>query len=216
MALDAVAMKMIAGRVRGAAILCLGYPDITASREAILELLRVEPTEFTNHGADHKVARRLPETLHTFSLAGAAAVDVVDAMPSRGCERQVDLNERQTWPREYDLVINPGTLEHCFDVATAMFNAWRALRPGGAVLHVAPMTMLNHGFWNFSPTAIEDFASANGGRVVHIQARDREARKVPIDPVRRFRAAPEAVLYAVVEKTESVPETIPVQWRYRQ
>jgi hypothetical protein len=216
MALDRIGLELAAPYVRcGAAVLCLGYPDITARPETVKALLDIaEVRVHTAFGRDHNVSWPLPETIDTLTLAGAEVVDCVDSMPSRGCERLVDLNIRQEWPRLYGLVINPGTLEHCFDVATAMFNAWRALEVGGAVLHVAPMSMLNHGFWNFCPTVIEDFAKANGGRVLSMQARDLDWHPVPIDPVRRFRAVSETVLYALVEKRKEVPETIPVQGRF--
>lgn len=217
MALDRLGLELVAPYVRrGAAVLCLGYPDITARPETVKQLLGIADVRVhTAFGRDHKVSWPLPETIDTFMLAGASAVDCVDARPSRGCERPVDLNVRQDWPRRYGLVINPGTLEHCFDVATALFNAWRALEVGGAILHVAPMSMMNHGFWNFCPTAIDDFAAANGGRVISMEARDRDWHPVPVEPVRRFRVVSEAVLYAMVQKREDVPERVPVQARFR-
>lgn len=215
MALDALGLELIAPHVRGAAVLCLGYPDITAKIDSVRKLLGVEPQKFTDHGVAHKISWPLPETVDTLRLAGAALVDCVDVTPSRGVERAVDLNVRQEWPQKYSLVINPGTLEHCFDVAAAMFNAWRAVRLGGVVLHVAPLTMLNHGFWNFCPTAIFDFAEANGGRVMKMQARGRDWKEVELEPAKRFQAPSEVVLYALVRKADEVPERLPTQSRYR-
>jgi hypothetical protein len=213
MALDRLGLEMIAGFIKGARILCLGYPDITAEADEVERLLKVRPQKFTDHGADHGVSHRLPETINTFRLAGAVSVECVDVRVIRGMERVVDLNERQSWIG-YDLVINPGTVEHCFDVAAAMFNAWRAVDVGGVVLHVAPMTMLNHGFWNVCPTALADFAAANGGRILEMKARDREWKDVPVERVKRFRAPPESVLYATVHKADLIPERIPTQWRF--
>jgi len=113
------------------------------------------------------------------------------------------------------LVINPGTLEHCFDVATATFNAWRAVKVGGALLNVAPVTMVNHGFWNVNPTAVYDFAEANGGAVVRAVARDRQWNFVPVEPSKRYALPPDCVLYALVLKYADVPERIPTQRRYQ-
>lgn len=214
MALDKIGLRMLAPRIKGASVLCLGYPDITAPHDQVLKLLGVEPRKFTDYGRDHKISWRLPETVDTLMLAGAKLVHCVDSMPSRGCERLVDLNVRQEWPQLYDVVINPGTLEHCFDIATATFNAWRALAVGGVLVYVAPMTMMNHGFYNICPTLVEDFAKANGGAVVEWVARDREWAEVPISKKERFRAPAEVVLYARVVKEKQVPETIPVQGRY--
>lgn len=215
MALDRLGLEMAARFVRGAAVLCLGYPDITARPEQVERLLGVKPRRFTDHGRDHKISWPLPETIDTLLLAGAKLVDCVDLLAIRGLERVVDLNVRQEWPRRYDLVINPGTLEHCFDLAAAMFNAWRAVEWKGAVLHVAPMSMMNHGFVNVCPTLIADFAAANGGRVLSMRARDREWRDVPVQEMGRFTAPAETVLYALVQKQIDGPEVIPVQGRYR-
>lgn len=178
-------------------------------------MLGVAPRKFTPHGRDHKISWPLPETVDTLLLAGAKVVDCVDLLAIRGVERVVDLNQRQEWQHRYDLVINPGTLEHCFDLATAMFNAWRAVDWKGAILHVAPMSMVNHGFVNVCPTLINDFAAANGGRILQMKARDREWNDVPVELCGRFRAPPESVLYALVQKAIDGPEVIPVQGRYR-
>jgi len=223
MALDRIGLEMIAGRIRGAEILCLGYPDITVTAPEVKHLLGVESRNFTDHGKDHKAAFPLPETLHTLLLAGAKSIHVVDVKRHRGMEFIADLNRRIIWgfaPYEalrpgYDLVINPGTLEHCFDVATATFNAWRAVKVGGALLQVAPLTMVNHGFWNVCPTAIWDFAEANGGAVAEAKARDRNWTPVQVDRAARYPLPADCVLYALVVKRADVPETIPTQRRYQ-
>jgi hypothetical protein len=208
---------MIAPLLKGASVLCLGYPDLAVTLEEIESMLGVKPTQFTEHGQDHGLHyQRLAETVSTFMLAGAEVVDCVDKMPSRGCERVIDLNEPQVWPRHYSLVINPGTTEHCFDIATATFNSWRAVALGGVLLNIAPVTMLNHGFWNVCPTAIVDFAEANGGKVESMVARDKAWQMVKCDPVRRGAVPAETVMYALVIKMKDVPDTMPTQWRYRQ
>ena len=57
MALDSLGLAMVAPLVRGASILCLGYPDITARTETVKALLGVEPRLFTEHGGAHQVRR---------------------------------------------------------------------------------------------------------------------------------------------------------------
>lgn len=214
MALDATGLSMVARLVRGASVLSLGYPDITAPLETVRALLGVEPSKFTDYGSAHKIPWRLPETVDTLLLAGATVVDCVDSMPSRGVEKKLDLNAQIEWRQRYQLVLNPGTLEHCFNIAGAMFNAWRAVAPGGFILHVAPMSMMNHGFWNVSPTALVDFAVANGGTVIQMRARSKQGEELAVEPLKRFRVPPESVLYALVRKDREAPETVPVQARF--
>jgi hypothetical protein len=70
----------------------------------------------------------------------------------------VDLNYPEDWPEKYDVVIDGGTAEHCFNVGQVFANILSAVRPdGGIVVHVNPLNMMNHGFWNISPTAYADF-----------------------------------------------------------
>lgn len=215
MALDRIGLAMIAPYVKGAAILSCGYADITVPKNEVIILLGITPRRFTEYGRDHNVAFPLPETIDTLLLAGATEVDCVDVRPSRGVERVVDLNIPQNWPRRYEIVLNPGTLEHCFDFATAMFNAWRAVELGGVMLFVAPLSMVNHGFYSISPTLIIDFAEANGGEVLKMVARDRNWNNVPIEPTKRFQVPPESVIYAMLKRITIVPEQAPTQTRYR-
>lgn len=217
MALDRMGLKMIAPHLKGRHVLCLGYPDITIKAEALQAEFGVKAEKFTDHGQAHGAGYPLPETTHLLvDLFGASSVDYVDAMPSRGVERAVDLNTRWVqWPQEAGVIINPGTAEHCFDVAAAMFNAWRALAVGGFILHISPMTMMNHGFWNFSPTVFADFAAANGGSVRDYRARDKDWWEVGVDLANRFKAPAEVVMYCLMTKESSVPDTIPTQGRFK-
>jgi hypothetical protein len=92
------------------------------------------------------------------------SLDVIDIYASRGVEKVVDLNCPQDLG-EYDLVIDPGTIEHCFNIAQAAFNLAGAVKQGGYILHSLPMTTLNHGFYNINPTWIYDFYGQNGFKV---------------------------------------------------
>ena len=214
MALDKLGLEMVAPYLIGSRILCLGYPDITARPEAVQQMLGVKPRRFTEFGKAHKISWPLPETIDTLLLAGASDVVCVDRVKERGCEVIADLNVRQDWLLGYDVVINPGTLEHCFDIATATFNAWRALAVGGVILSAAPLSMGNHGFFNLQPTFFADFARHNGGELLRMQARDRDWNTVAVSEKGRFRAPAESVLYTLVKKVMGVEETIPVQGRF--
>jgi hypothetical protein len=60
-------------------------------------------------------------------------------------------------------VLDCGTTEHCFNVGQAIINAAHAVKPGGAIFHCFPMCVMNHGFWNASPTAFKDFYFRTAG-----------------------------------------------------
>ena len=57
----------------------------------------------------------------------------------------------------FDIIIDPGTLEHCFNIAQAFDNIDRMLRVGGVVYHQNAIAFPNHGLWSISPTAYFDF-----------------------------------------------------------
>lgn len=166
MGLTAVTLKMISGVLPGKRILSLGYPDLAMSSQDVQDILGVTPTKFTSksngawHGRDHE----LPETAHVLELIGSS-FECVDSSPSRGVERQADLN----YPcdlGEHDIVLDCGTTEHCFNVGQALLNAANAVKPnGGAIFHCFPMCVMNHGFWNASPTMFKDFYEQNGWSV---------------------------------------------------
>lgn len=62
----------------------------------------------------------------------------------------------------FDLVFDGGTLEHVFDIATALRNTCQMVKPGGRIMHMGPMSnCADHGFYSFSPVLFADFYSAN-------------------------------------------------------
>lgn len=193
MALDAISLEMIAPHLGGASVLCLGYPELPG-------------------GGD---------TMTYLKERGATLVDVVDVIAHKGIERILDLNEPQLWPRRYRLVINPGTLEHCFNLGRAWANAWRAVDLGGRILQVAPATMLDHGFWNVSPIAFHDWCAVNGGKVEQLRYASNatgervEPRGLVGTASGRSSLPPETVLYVILRKIEDLKITWPTQGCYR-
>ena len=181
MALALHALKTLAPHLKNAKVLSLGYPDILATAQEIESIFGVTPTETILAGAQHHVERPLVETMGLMKLLGST-LDCVDIVRTRKVERVLDLNEKHDLG-EYDLVIDPGTTEHCFNIGQAMMNAARAVRVGGHIYHSHPMTMMNHGFYNVCPTMPYDFYTQNGWRVKLMEARHQLVETaVPIPP----------------------------------
>jgi len=63
-------------------------------------------------------------------------------------------------------VIDIGTLEHIFDVATAFGNIVRLLKRGGIVILLSPVSWFDHGFLNFNPLIFKEFFSYNGFEIL--------------------------------------------------
>ena len=215
MALDAIALKLVAPHLAGATVLCLGYPDLVMEPSIVGAILKIQPRLFTEHGAAHKLKYGLAETCESFRQAGAVQVTCVDIKPSRGCERVLDLNVAQSWDRLFSLVIDAGTIEHCFNVGQAFANAWSAVEVGGVIVHVSPLSMQNHGFFNVCPTAYNDFYQANSGDLIAMQAATRTGQDVPISLTKRFAVDGEAVVCCAVRKTSNTPIVWPTQFKYQ-
>lgn len=202
-------------RKPGAKILCLGYPDI---------LLR---------GKIHGI----PEAPDSERIAGwhgwrgqvydadavFAAMDLrptyIDIVRSRGKERIEDLNFPLATDLvgQFDIVLDPGTIEHCFNVGQAFQNCRAACKRGGVIIHENPLSMVNHGFWNINPGTYCDFYGED--QIVfmaQVYGNVNEKRLAPIEkPFARFQPEPDASILVVVDKQEDLPEPFPVQRKYR-
>jgi len=210
-ALTAQALQLLAPYLPGKHILSFGYPDLVAPADEIERLLGVRPTRFTAFGRWHGADFPLPETLEVFAAIGATLA-CVDIQPSRGVERVVDLNQPCDLGT-FDLVIDAGTIEHCFNIGQAIVNAAQAVAVGGHVFHAPPMTMLNHGFYNINPTLLHDFYLQNGWALELLSGGAREG-KFKVHATGRFAAPPDALLYCIARRLHAGALAFPTQSKY--
>lgn len=154
-------------------ILSLGYPDLLISRAEVESLIGEEATGkiAVRENADkiakaHKQAYLkgyIPDAKDLFKALGGDLL-AIDVQHFPTTDMVVDLNEPipQSLVGQFDLVIDPGTTEHCFNVAQCMKNSSESLKVGGGIFHQVPASYLNHGFYNFSPTFFLDYYERNG------------------------------------------------------
>jgi hypothetical protein len=212
-------------------IAALGYPDILASEaqlraafgdEAVSTLTyRPDSAEILRwHGATH-IADRMADAPSLFSALGYE-LDVLDRAEVRGGEIVQDLNEPapEGMQARYALVIDAGTLEHCFNIGQAACNVAAMAAQGGAIVHGNPLNMYNHGFYNLNPTWYHDFYGENGFSV--------ELMRVMRDPLGncavaevsaygRFGQMPDNCSLVVVARRDDVrPLRWPTQRKYRE
>ena len=208
------AIKVLAPHMKGAKVLSLGYPDILASIEDIEGIFCVKPRTI-DAGAQHGINRQLVETMDLMRLIGST-LECVDVICWRGFERVLDLNEPHDLG-EFDLVIDPGTTEHCFNIGQAIMNAARAVRVGGRIYHSPPMTMINHGFYNVCPTALWDFYEQNGWRIEFLEARIGSS-SAPIDAPgavsRKVKVHPETGMCFMAQRLFTGALKWPLQKKY--
>lgn len=158
-------------------ICCLGYPDVLVSEEQARQVLGPEVAARLDHRPDsaqilawHNLQSKLDRVVDAQSLFAAMGLrlTVLDLVASRGGERIVNLNDplESDLVGAFDVVLDAGTMEHCFNVGQTIRNILDMAKVGGFVMHLNPMTMINHGFFNFSPTFYHDFYGQNGHQLV--------------------------------------------------
>lgn len=148
------------------------------------------------------------------------SLTVVDNQKWRGIEIDVDLNK--VWQTEpYDVILDPGTVEHCFDVAQAMRNLAGALKKGGTIIHWNPMNnYINHGFYQFSPTFYHDWYGQNGWEIemaiVSLAGIENGILQWHVQPsgIGRFGHEPVANNIVVARKTHENYMETPTQSKY--
>jgi hypothetical protein len=207
-----------------ARVLGLGYPDIIDGRDALCALFGEDIRDgLTTRDDAQQVAKRhgaagtdLVEPRSLFTALGLQ-LECIDMCRGRGIDRVVDLN--QPLPEDlagrYAMVIDPGTIEHCFNIGQAMMNAARALAVGGFVVHVNPLSMFNHGFYNLNPTFYRDFYGDNGFQVLFMNGFAGHAF-FDVAPVQRFGNVPENAVMIVIARRVALRDLAwPVQSKYR-
>ena len=211
------AIKTLAPHLKSARVLSLGYPDILATAEEVEEIFGVKPTSTIEAGEQHGIKRPLVETVELFKLLGST-LECVDVIKWRGFERVLDLNEPHDLG-DFDLVIDPGTTEHCFNIGQAIMNAANAVRVGGRIYHSPPLFMVNHGFYNVCPTALWDFYDQNCWRMEVFEARQAKGDGfVRIDEksavARGVKVGPETGLCFMAQRLSARKLKWPIQKKY--
>lgn len=119
---------------------------------------------------DKAVLRKIRDAGHMFSteeffrLLGFRDYQDIDLDESERTSLVHDLNSPvpTNLHEQFDLVFENGTIEHIFDIKTAMGNIAHMVKTGGHVCHGSPLDAFNHGFYNFSINFFHDFYRANG------------------------------------------------------
>ena len=199
----------------GMRVASMGYPDIIAQIPDMPGLkYRADSEQICRrHGLP---LHRVPDAESWFALQ-ECKLDVYDVIKERGCEIICDLNERldpilRAW--NYDVVLDVGTAEHCFNIAQAMINMAGLVKMGGYIIHENPFNCGNHGFYNLNPTMFADFYAANGFKVLDCRLVS-SAAEARVPHTKRFRFTEQEVnTFCLAQRVEVKSFTFPVQSKY--
>jgi hypothetical protein len=206
----------------GCRIAAFGYPDMIANPEQVEALLKGrEGLEYHKDSASicarhGKAPRPIPDTYSFFSLLGAK-LDVFDVVIERGNEILCDLNYPMDQKESYDIVLDPGTLEHCFNVAQAAFNMAGLLKKNGVIIHQNPFLAGNHGFYSFNPTWYADFYGQDGWKLLDCRICSNErVFQSPLTDRFKFDSTIECGVFAMARREEVKELSFPTQTKYRK
>jgi hypothetical protein len=217
------------GAHRSLKVACLSYPDLLLPPSGVANrLVGLAPDQLQVRDDSDKIcawhgitpAIQVTDTASLFAALGHA-VDFFDIKPFRGPEIIVDLNEPlpSQYEGKYDLVIDTGTLEHCFNVGVAFVGMCRLVAVGGVVLTQAPMTKINHGFWNFSPCVYENFFKQNSWDLKYLYTyfkQDGAIKQFNPSANGRFTAPTESIIIACASRQADATLSYPIQAKYIQ
>jgi hypothetical protein len=156
-----------------APVLTLGVPEIYATASELEEWFKdatgkkstIQSSNIEN--SSNKIGGQLgwvnaKTFFNLFDWSDVTSIDVP------GSEYQPDMihDLNQNIPldliNKFNLVIDPGTIEHVFDVKTCLSNIINSLKIGGVVVHLVPIYSYNGGYYSINPNVLNDFYCSNG------------------------------------------------------
>lgn len=212
----------------GMRVAALGYPDMIAPEELLRNIAGEHYAGVVYRGDSETICKRhglaprlIPDAHAFFGLLGCE-LDVYDIVQERGCEILLDLNKEflgRPWTKidrhSYEVVLDVGTAEHCFNIAQALMNMASLVKVGGHIIHENPFNCGNHGFYSLNPTWYADFYSQNGFEVLQCRLATKDGRGAEVPRTKRFQFTSEEVnVFAVARRVVVQPFVFPVQSKY--
>lgn len=157
-------------RVLEGTVVQLGKQDVSFSEQQLREVASEEGFLLSEFARSSRSGQANPgnalSDVALFRMLGFAEVNSLDISNFEGANLLHDLNTQiptgSPLESRFDLVYDGGTMEHVFHTPNVLFNCMALAKPGGRIIHSVPVDMVNHGFYNFSPTLFEDFYATNG------------------------------------------------------
>jgi SAM-dependent methyltransferase len=106
-----------------------------------------------------------------FDMLGLGPMETMDFSDYEGASIIHDLNKPvpQELHGQFDFIFDGGTIEHVFNVPTALMNVYDMLAPGGRFISANGMNgWPGHGIYQFNPELVWTFWQRNCGCKVHV------------------------------------------------
>jgi hypothetical protein len=157
-------------------VLTLGQQAVYATLDGVRSLMKshnISPRELPDSfDTKNKIPswnetymRRFTNAQTVLTLLGADKISVADCSSYENPDYLVDLNNPidSGLSDKFDVILDVGTLEHIFDIPTALSNLIKMIKNGGQIILILPASgCIDHGFYSFSPSLLFDFFEKNG------------------------------------------------------
>ena len=156
-------------------VLTLGQQAVYATLDRVKQIYISEKVSLSDIPKGFDIKNKIPHWIGTenekntnaqatLTLLGAERVFVCDSSNYENPDFLIDLNYpvNKEYYERFDVILDVGTLEHVFDISTALRNINYMLKKGGHIILILPASnAIDHGFYSFSPTLFYDFFTAN-------------------------------------------------------
>lgn len=193
-----------------------GYPDLLIKGDDLPEGTFTERPNSKALQKHHTFDAPIYDAREVFGAIGLELM-VIDRARYEDSENVVDLNDAVMLSNEdgslFDLVIDPGTIEHCWDIGQAASNLANAVKLGGYISHSTPISMFNHGYYNLNPLWFWDFYNANGFEIRRLSIVDRHGGEFSdFDATSRLGNVPDnCAILCLAQRVEIKPLEVPQQ-----
>lgn len=197
----------------------LGWPTFPVSRSAIENLYGIKQTaefHFDNVPASWRNASIEEYNIFEILKYHNYQNKVLDVIAHREEEEFCDLNEplKDKFKNRFSLIIDTGTLEHCFNVGTAFKNMCEMTKVGGLIVTASPFTKMNHGYYNFCPVLYFDGFLKNGFEIIEIFLQDGRGRVIRLEDITKKNIPIRATMMCLAKKIENKQWKWPIQDKY--
>lgn len=192
----------------------LGAQDLCAAPEVVDHVLGRAglAAADTPTGTARELYRRL----------GFAEYDCIDATDLHGAlifDLNTHIPSTYGFNRQFDLVTNLGTAEHCFNQFEVFRNMHDICKVGGYIIHACPAAgNVNHGFFNYHPRFFADLAAANQYELIKIAFTVDYQPELIEYSISNYRKCDnrDILLYVVLHKTHAEPFRVPFDGMFAQ
>ena len=202
-------------------VVCLGWPDFIVSEELMFEIYGETAEQFRIENNPKSWGRKERELfdVHAVFQHHNCNLTIIDVIQHRGVEEFLDLNEplEENFFQRFDLVVDTGTIEHCFNAGTAFKNMCNMTKVGGVIITAAPYSRPFHGYYNFTREMYTDGFGKNGFDILEIVGTISKKMHVALDEDFFTKNMPaQGILNCIAKKVEDKEFKWPIQGKYTE